>query len=69
MSKLEITGIKHKIGNCEFHAQQKISFIDEIKDNKMEQHALKIVNNCLNTNIYSHLKRHLVVKDVIYIKM
>ncbi len=22
----------------------------------MEQHALKIVNNCLNTNIYSHLE-------------
>jgi hypothetical protein len=22
----------------------------------MEQHALKIVNNCLNTNIYSYLE-------------
>ncbi len=24
--------------------------------NKMEQHALKFVNNCLNTNIYSYLE-------------
>jgi hypothetical protein len=27
-----------------------------LEDETMEQHALKNVNNCLNTNIYSYLE-------------
>jgi hypothetical protein len=34
----------------------------------MENHVLKDVNNCLNTNI-EILKRHLVVKVLIFIEM
>jgi len=32
----------------------------------MEQHSLNIVNNCLNTKIYSYLERHLVGKALIH---
>jgi hypothetical protein len=32
----------------------------------MEQHVLKVLNNCLYTNIYSDLE-HLVVNILIYI--
>ncbi len=30
--------------------------LKKMKNHKMEQLALKIVNNCLNTNIYSYLE-------------
>ncbi len=33
----------------------------------MEQHALKNVNNCLNTNIYSYLETFSIQKVLIYI--
>ncbi len=35
----------------------------------MEQHALKNINNSLNTNIYSYLETSMVVKVLIYISM
>ncbi len=48
-SNLNVTTIKNValLGNVE---------ITVTKPHKMEQHTLKIVNNCLNTNIYSYLE-------------
>ncbi len=35
----------------------------------MEQHALKIINNCLNTNIYSHLETSGGQSSNLYLKV
>jgi hypothetical protein len=37
-------------------AKYRSTFAKTISDATMEQHALKNVNSCLNTNIYSYLE-------------
>jgi hypothetical protein len=47
-----LTGEKLKVVSAEFSPLSTAVFVMSA----MEQHALKNVNNCLNTNIYSYLE-------------